>query len=379
MSALTGAVPSAATSPASLLKGHLGPVGNSLLAYGLVVAASYALFVARRERLRWAGTLWLAAIFSAALAWAGSKGWLGPGGGDSAVLAATASVGLAASCGLGVAAFERDVVGRSSFGWRHVAAAAAALCLVAGALPALVAAIGGHDGLPSEDTAQTLGLSAGHSGRSATLWIGDPRALPTDGWQLQRGVSWLVAEHSTPQATEDWPPASQGSFSPASKALRLLLSDRTDEVGALLAPVGIRYIVVPTADAPALPGTESSPLRAPPPAALLSSLQAQQDLVQRPVEAGGYLFVNAAWSPGLPRHTLTAGAAMSPLEREISLAIGLATVTAAVLEGVVRRRRERSRAGPTVPSDDLSLDERAIEVIVAGMRSYDRPREVASR
>ncbi|MGO9912374.1 MAG: glycosyltransferase, partial [Acidimicrobiales bacterium] len=101
-SAFSGVVPGASLGPASLLRGHTGPVGAWWGAWGLVVAAGYVLAVSRRERLRWATTWWLSAVGAVALAWAGSRGWLGAGGGDTAVLVAPAGVAIATACGLGV-------------------------------------------------------------------------------------------------------------------------------------------------------------------------------------------------------------------------------------------------------------------------------------
>lgn len=345
-SAFSGAVPGAAVSAASLLRGHVGPVGQWWGAFGLAAAAGYATLVARGERLRWATAWWLAAAGAVALGWAGGRGLLGAGGGATAVLAAPAGIAVAAACGLGMAAFERDVLSAKGLGWRQATAGLAAIFLLVGAFPALGDLVGGRAGLPSLGVEQVLDWTATGRTPYRVLWLGDPRALPGGGWQLSRGLAWYTSTRGLPGSEQEWPIASPGGTAAVGQALRRALDGSTAQVGSLLGPLGIRYVVVPTGDAPAINGTQTPPVLAPPPAGLVSVLGSQSDLVERPVEAGAYVYANADWSkkdgagrpPVAPFPQLRVGFKLTDTWRELGLALGLVAWLGAVAEGVRRRR-----------------------------------------
>jgi GT2 family glycosyltransferase len=343
-SAFSGVVPGAPASAASLLRGHTGPVGAWWGTWGIAVAGAYVLLVARGQRLFWATAWWLAAAGAVALAWAGSEGWLGAGAGASAVVAAPASAILAALCGLGAAAFEHDVVVRASLGWRQASAALAACCLVGGMIPALGVALGGRADLPPAGIDQTLDwtLPGAHQAYRV-LWLGDPRSLPAAGWQLAPGLAWFATAHGLPRADQIWPEPSPGALDRVPRAIRAAEAGRTVNVGAMLGPVGVRYLVLPVADAPQLSGTQNPPLVAAPPPQLLATLRAQDDLIERPVEAGALVFVNADWSAregaGAAALAPRGGATNGAGGRDAGLALGVLTFAAAIGEGLVRRRR----------------------------------------
>lgn len=337
-SALSGVVPTSPIPPADLLTGHLGPVGGVVVVWGLVAAAGYVLFVGRRARLTWSTAWWLAALFSVTLAWAGSEGWLGAGGGDARVLSAPAAVAVAVCCGLGAAAFELDVVADAALGWRQAGALLAAAALLVGVAPAVAVAAGGRGGLPASGFSSELDLTRAGVQRSEVLWLGDPRALPGAGWQLARGLSYSVSR-GVPGAAEEWPSANPGASAPVAAAVAAARSGATEDLGRLLAPYGVRYVVVPTADAPDVPGEGDPPLRAPPPAGLAALLSAQDDLVALPAEPGALVFENADWTPrdgvglrgAFPRLPSPLGAP--------ELALGLLVVALCLGEVLSRRSR----------------------------------------
>jgi GT2 family glycosyltransferase len=351
-SALTGGVPATGTTPASLLRGHLGPIGAWWGAWGLVVASGYALLVTRGERFRAAIGWWFAALASVAAAWAGSEGWLGSGGGASAVIAGSAAAAIAGLCGLGAAGFEVDVT-RAAIGWRHATAAAAGLFAVAGALPALGVLVGGHAGLPASGFDATLSWPGRTSAPYSVLWVGDPRALPGSGWELERGLSWYTTSTGFAGSSQLWPTASPGGQHAVADALRSAELGRTADVGRLLGRAGVRFVVVPSANAPRLPGTQSPSLVAPPLSLLVEALANQADLVQQPVEAGAAVFRNADWSAGSSRAALirsSASGSVSPAWRGLGLVLAIAVTVLMVGEGVVRRRR-------TGPAEDREDDD----------------------
>ena len=308
-SILAGAVSSRGTTGGilRLLRFGVGPVGAGWLGWGLLLGAGYVLLVARDVRLDWATRWWIAAVGTVCVAYAGGVGWLGAGGGATLVLLAPAACCLAGAVGLGVAAFEVDL-GRSRFGWRQNLSVGAALCLVAGLSPTLVSTVDGRSSLPTVGYEQLLGWTA--AGRDAkgydVLWLGDPEALAAPSWQVRRGLAFAVSEDGLPDGRRLWPSADPGVGSGVETALAQAEAALTVRLGAALARAGVRYVIVPYAVAPDLPGVQVPP-SFPPPASLVRALQAQSDLRQLPTEGGVFVFENTAWPvAGSPQDSVVA-------------------------------------------------------------------------
>ena len=94
-----------------------------------------------------------------------------------------------------------------------------------------------------------------------------------------------VERHRTRARPRSWP---RPSIWPA--------TDRTDRLGRLLAPAGIRYVVVLTSLAPEISG-EQSPQSYPVPADLAPALSNQLDLTPIISGTGITVYSNAAWIP----------------------------------------------------------------------------------
>jgi hypothetical protein len=89
------------------------------------------------------------------------------------------------------------------------------------------------------------------------------------------------------------PGTDTGATARMAQALRIAARGGTTRLGALLAPMGVRYLVVPEANAP-IPyqtGPTSHPTD------LLAVLQGQLDLADVPVTSGVAVFRNTAWGP----------------------------------------------------------------------------------
>ncbi|MHB1975165.1 MAG: hypothetical protein ACYCR4_12935, partial [Acidimicrobiales bacterium] len=280
--------------------------------------------------------------------WAASEEWLGSGGGALRVLVAPTAVCVAALVGLGVSSVAADL--RSSgFGWRHVGAVAFGAVAVAGALPVLGASLGGRWGVP--DTGYDTVLSwLGTAGRGPSpgrvLWLGDPPALPSPGWQVQPGLAVAISSGGLPDATRIWPSPDPGAASAVIGDIVAAQSGLTVDLGTLLAPAGIHYLVVPSALAPVLPGAqEAEP--APAPAALLDALTAQRDLHELPTEGGVAVFENLSWSPRRGSLAVgTRGAGTPAPLRSAGVALALLAWTAS---GGWYMHRRRTRLGQRHP------------------------------
>jgi hypothetical protein len=306
------------------------------------------LLVAREARLAWATRYWIAALATVAFAYAGAVGWLGAGGGATLALLAPAACCLAAAVGLGVAAFEVDLA-RSRFGWRQNLSGAAALCLVVGLFPTIVSSVDGRSSLPSTGFDQILAWTG--SGSSArpydVLWLGDPASVPAPGWQVRRGLVLAVSVDGLPDGRRLWPSANPGLGSSVETAVTQAEAGLTVRLGSKLALAGIRYVIMPEAGAPSLPGVQAPP-SVPPPPVLVEALQAQSDLRQLPTEGGVIAFENVAWASaaaaGSPGSFGSPGPGGPSWPRQLGLAVGLVTAVLAIGEGVLRRRR-RHRLG----------------------------------
>ena len=115
-----------------------GPIGDTPLVWGLLVAAALPLFIGRRWRLTWAGRMWVCALAAWVVALCAERGWTGSLSALPAQFLPIAACGLALSTALGVTAFSLDLPA-SRFGWRQVVSALAGCAALVGALPAIAA------------------------------------------------------------------------------------------------------------------------------------------------------------------------------------------------------------------------------------------------
>ena len=277
---------------ATVLRFHTGPYGSGAWEWLILVAASLALFVGRGWRLYWAARLWGVALICWAVTWAGSRGLfphMPPG-----VILAPAAASLAGAVALGAAAFEIDLPGYR-FGWRQAAAGFALLCLTLSALPLVVASGGGHWDLPSEGASSALAFIPGSSkGEYRVLWVGAPSSLPMASRPFEPGFAFATSFGGAPTLAEDFATGSAGASSVLAMDLTGALRQTTTRLGHLLAPAGVRYIVIPDHTGPSGSGSHAVPT----PTALLAGLRLQTDL--SPLNVGDTHYVvyeNAAWSP----------------------------------------------------------------------------------
>jgi hypothetical protein len=294
---------------ASLIRMHTGPIGSGPLGWGLLVAAGLPLVLGRSWRLAWAARLWVLALVCVAWAWMGLRGWV-PVASPEVVLA-PAGAALAASVGLGVVAFELDLPGYR-FGWRQGASAVAALGLLVTVLPVLAGAGGGSWNLPSAGPTSVLAREeTATGGEYRLLWVGSPAAIPTASSPLGGGLAWATSYDGAPDVTDEWPvgePAGAASFT---RDIRLAEAGLTTKLGHLLAPLGVRYVILPNHDAPTGSGGEATQ----PAAGLASGLRLQTDMYELTPDPDYLVYENAAWVPGravLPPSALAAAAAHGP-------------------------------------------------------------------
>jgi GT2 family glycosyltransferase len=275
-----------------VLRFHTGSFGSGVAGWAVLVVAALPLFIGRGWRLAWAARLWMVALFSFASAWAGSRGWV-PALPPEVALAPAAAA-LAASAALGAAAFELDLPGYR-LGWRQLATGVAAVALAVAVVPFLAATGSGRWHLPSADASSVLAfLPDSHTGDYRVLWVGYPDALPLAGRQLDPGVSYGTSFDGEPGPAELWNSSDPGAAPQLAFDLKLVENGLTTKLGHLLAPAGVRYLVIPNHNGPSGSGAVAVPT----PANLLAGLALQTDLQVLDVGDTNYsVYENAAWAP----------------------------------------------------------------------------------
>jgi GT2 family glycosyltransferase len=286
-----------------VLRFHTGHFGSGVAGWAVLVVAALPLFIGRGWRLAWAARLWVVALVSFASAWAASRGWIPAL--PLEVALAPAAAALAGSAALGAAAFELDLPGYR-FGWRQLAAGVAAAALAVAFVPFLAATGSGRWHLPSADAGSVLAfLPDSHSGDYRVLWVGYPDALPLAGRELDPGVAYGTSFDGEPGPAELWNSSDAGAAPQMAADLKLVENGLTTKLGHLLAPAGVRYLVIPNHNGPSGSGAVAVPT----PAALVSGLALQTDLQVLDVGDANYsVYQNAAWAPA---RTLLSNAAQA--------------------------------------------------------------------
>ncbi len=277
---------------AQLLRFDVGPVGSSALVIGLPLAALLPLFIARDWRFEWAVRAWCVALTMVGLAWADGQDWLPLATPSPVALLAPAAMALGVAVAMGVIAFEIDLRVHG-FGWRQAAAVFAGLALVIGAFPTMFDTGNGRWYLPSSGLESTFGFLDDEDPGYRVLWIGDPVVLPLSGFRFADGVSYATSDDGLPTLTDEWPGSPQGSTQLIEDSLGAAVEGQTSRLGRMLAPMAVRYIVLPNAAAPRPLGG----LQRPADPELVDALAGQLDLVEIAVSASYVVYRNDAALP----------------------------------------------------------------------------------
>lgn len=298
-SALGGVTPSSAPalSAAEVLRFATGPVGQSPLGYALLAAALLPLLIARGERLVLAAGAWGIALVCWALTWLAGRGSVGVDLPGPEVLLAPAAVALAFSAALGTVAFERDLSG-FRFGWRQVAGVLGTVAVAVAALPVALGALDGRWDQPEADFTQSLAFmeaeEVGRAGAFRVLWLGGADVLPLASYPLGSGLAYGLSDDGPPDIRSRWAEPPDEGDRLVARVLRLAGEGATERLGGLLAPFGVRYVVVADRAAPERSGTP----RAPVPDGVTRTLAQQLDLRDLDVDDALAVYENAAWVPG---------------------------------------------------------------------------------
>ena len=284
------------TTGGSLDLGHLlrfesGPWGAAPLGWAFLLAGALPVLIGRSWRLEWAVRAWFVIIAGWGVLWASQEGHLPVGLPSVEVVLAPVAAALALTAALGLASFETDLRAYG-FGWRQVVSVAAALGVILGAVPLGSGLIDGRWRTPSQSfvgSYEALFTDGGPAYR--VLWLGDATLLPVAGWRYDDDVAYAATEGGIPTVLDRFPGPPTGASPLLADSVRIAEQRRTNRLGHLLAPMGVRYLVLPERVAPAATvGSVAVP------ADLSDALGQQLDLREIPVRDGITIYENTAWT-----------------------------------------------------------------------------------
>lgn len=234
---------------------------------------------------------------------------------EPAILLTPVALGLAICASTMGASLAVDLR-RGRFSWRQPLSALVAAAFAIGLLPVAVNTVNGSWNQPDLALPQLLAQlpDAQTGGPYRTLFIGDARVLPGAPLNFGWGIAYSVVNGSVPSQDDMWEAPPTRARDNAVAAMYGIVRGQTARAGRLLAPLAVRYVVVPIIDGGA--STRSEPIAAP--RGLVVALSSQLDLRRLYASPDLVIFENTSWVP--VRSELTeAGAASSKLAGATSM------------------------------------------------------------
>ena len=213
---------------------------------------------------------------------------------EPAVFLVPVAFGIAVCAGSLGASLNVDVR-RGKFSWRQPLGALVAVAFTVGLFPTALNAVDGKWHQPSLTLPQLLAQlpQASSEGDYRTMYIGDPRVLPGAPLNFGWGISYSIMNGPVPTTDEQWEIPPTRARDNAVAAMYGIVRGRTSRAGRLLAPISVRFIVVPVIDGGQ--STRSNPI--PVPDGLIDALSRQLDLRRKFASPDLVVFENSAWVP----------------------------------------------------------------------------------
>ncbi len=354
------------TRPLSDISGNLsdflrlqaGNDGNSLFGWGFLAMAVVPLLLAKGERWAWAIRSWVLYLGGVSVLWADKNEFLDIPLPRPEVLLAPASLGVAVSAAMGVGALQRDLQ-TYRFGWRQLVPISTLLAFTLSVLPVMGNSFSGDWGMPNDELNQVLSLQekeVDHDGR--VLWIGHDDLLAASGVPFSEDLTLSVSAGLESSFLDRWDSGESVGDPLLEEAMYLALNGGTVKLGRLLAPFGIRDIVLVGRSSPLPSDGQIEPI----PASVEAALGRQLDLVRIEVSPDVIRYRNvsaipvvAAMPSGETIEKTLRSFASDPLP---NTGIGLPSYGSPVLsfEGYVEDSVEIFAAVPFGSSWELSVD-----------------------
>jgi len=267
----------------------------------------------------------LAAVAGVFLAWASSAGYL-----PLALTNAPAYIALAAACEAAVVGYGLATIGsgmeRQAFGYRQIAAAILGAIVVLGVTGQAFRAAYGNWAIGPSALPSAWPVVSSAPGTFRVLWVGRPdrEPFPAPGGDPQgileagpASVRYAITGRDGITALDTGRGAVGPGYDYVRRVLQELLAGDTSHAGALLSPLGVRFVVARSGDLPA---------------AAAARLAAQLDLDLIPTE-GLVIYRDAA---SLPPAFVTASApfAQAASGTDLGRVASIPTPAAVPLEGI---------------------------------------------
>ncbi|HSJ90840.1 MAG TPA: glycosyltransferase, partial [Ilumatobacter sp.] len=294
---IVGARPVAPTGRALHEIASLSPTTDrfAVLAVALAVPLLGAVLITRAWRFTWTARAALIVLTFGAVLVAAERGALGVAVPSASMLSVPIALGFALGAAAIVGGFGTDVLGRG-FGWRQPVAVIANVAIVVGLVPAVIAIGNGRWHAPQTPLPTLLATQLPLDpavGDYRVLYVGDPRVLPVPSTDYVDGIAYAVTDAGELDFTDRFFQAETDGDAAVVRALDLVATGSTLRAGRLLAPLGIRYIVIPETDGVA--STNDDPL--PVANGLAASFQNQLDLGAVYGLPSLRIFANQSWFP----------------------------------------------------------------------------------
>lgn len=305
-----------------ILRFDIGNVLLSSVAVLLFVPVAVSVLIVRGARVGWAlrGALLVVATIIAVML---DDRQLLPGHlPEPGVVLVLAAFGMSVCAGAVGAGLSLDVL-RGRLSWRQPLGVLASVAFIVGMVPAAVNTIDGRFNQTETSLTESLQTlpDATQDGQYRTLYLGDPRVVPASPTNLGWGIAYSVTTGVEPRLEDGWEPSRTRATDQLEVALRGIVRGQTARAGRLLAPLAVRYVIVPIIDGAA--STRDDLIE--PPTGLVSALSDQLDLRRRYSSPDVVIFENAAWIP--TRSLLTEAGAIA------SRSAGTSQVIAADITG----------------------------------------------
>lgn len=285
-------------------------LASSVLTFGLLFAGLPGLLIGDGWRFKLSVRMWCVFLANVGLMWAGARGWLGPVQPSPYVFTGFAGAALALNAAAGAVAVQEDLPGYR-FGWRQVLPVAAVLGVALAMLPIAGRSGNGSWGIASESPVERLGWMSDRAagGSFRTVWLGDPNAMPGGPRRLTDTLAAAVAVDGASVFGPALPSKGGDGQDLLARAVSQAEAGLTVELGRLLAPLSVKYVVVPN--------DQAANERAVGQQRLLSALADQLDLRQVPGEGKLVVFENLEYLPTrsqLSNEAVLAARATDPLK-----------------------------------------------------------------